>query len=134
VEVKVFNENGRVPVTVLHVDGNIDSSTYEAFQAKADEAIDEGARYVLVDLSHVKFISSAGFRVINHIFNKLRTLHPDTNLSDDEVKAGIKKGTYKSPHVKLLNLSEEASTAFKLAGFDLFIETYTDLKTAVASY
>lgn len=133
-EVKVFNENGRVPITVLHVDGNIDSSTYEAFQAKADEVIDEGARYILVDLSHTKFISSAGFRAINHIFNKLRGLHPDTNLSDEEVKDGIKNGSYKSPHVKLLNLSKEASTAFKLAGFDLFIETYTDLNTAVASY
>jgi anti-anti-sigma factor len=133
-EVKVFNENGRVPVTVLHVDGNLDASTSDAFQAKADEVINGGARYVLVDLSHVKFVSSAGFRVINTIFNKLRTLNPDANLSDKEVKAGISAGTYKSPHLKLLNLSDEARTAFELAGFDLFIETHTDQQTAIASF
>jgi anti-anti-sigma factor len=133
-EIKVFNENGRVPVTVMHVDGNLDSSTYEAFQARADELIEGGARYILVDLTHTKFISSAGFRAFNSLFNNLRALHPDTNLSDEDFKNGIRAGTYKSPHLKLLNLSDDARTAFMLAGFDLFIETFTDLKTAVASF
>lgn len=133
-EIKVFTEHGRVPVTVLHVDGNIDSSTFEAFQSKADELIESGARYFLVDLSHAKFISSAGLRAFNNIFNQLRALHPDTNLSDEDVKKGIRAGTYKSPHLKLLNLSDEARTAFELAGFDMFIETFTDLKTAIAAY
>lgn len=133
-EVKVFNENGRVPVTVIHVDGNIDSSTYQAFKASAEELIDGGARYVLVDLSHVEFISSAGFRAFNELFNKLRSLNPDANLSDEDVKKGIGAGTYKSPHLKLLNLPDKARTAFQYAGFDLFIETFTDMQTAIASF
>jgi anti-anti-sigma factor len=133
-EIKVFTENGRVPVTVLHVDGNIDSSTYEAFQSKAGELIASGSRYILVDLAHVKFISSAGLRALNNIFNQLRTLHPDTNLGDDELKKGIGAGTYKSPHLKLLNLSDESRTAFEMSGFDMFIETFTDIKTAIASF
>jgi len=133
-EVKVFTENGRVPVTILHVDGDLDSSTYEAFQAKAEETIDAGARYILVDLAHSKFISSAGFRAINQIYNKLRALHPDANLKQDEVKKGISAGTYKSPHLKLLNLSEEAQKAFEMAGFDLFIEFHTDQAKAIASF
>jgi len=133
-EIKAFTENGRVPVTVMHVDGNLDSSTHEAFRAKANELINGGTRYILVDLSHTKFVTSAGFRAFNDLFNQLRTLNPDANLSEEDIKKGISAGTYKSPHLKLLNLSDEARTAFELAGFDLFIETYTDLKTAVASY
>jgi len=133
-EVKTFIENGRVPVTVMHVDGDIDSSTSPAFSAMANELIDSGARYILVDLSHTKFITSAGFRAFNDLFNKLRALHPDTNLSEADIKKGISAGTYKSPHLKLLNLSNDARTSFNLAGFDLFIETYTDLQTAVASF
>ena len=43
-------------------------------------------------------------------------------------------GTYKSPHIKLLNLSQETYTAFTLSGFDMFIETYTDKATAIASF
>lgn len=133
-EIKTIIENGRVPVTIIHVDGDLDSSTYEDFQSQVDALIDADARYILIDLFHSKFISSAGFRSFNNIFNKLRALHPDTNLSDKDLKKGIQAGTYKSPHLKLLNLSDNARTAFEMAGFDMFIETYTDMKTAIASF
>ncbi len=133
-EIKVSSENGRVPVTVMHIDGNIDSSTYEAFTAKANELIKSGTRYILVDLSHVPFVSSAGLRALHGIFNQLRILHPDTNLTEEAIKKGIAAGTYKSPHVKLLNLSKEAHTSFTLSGFDMFIEAYTDREKALASF
>ena len=133
-EIKVSTENARVPITVLHVDGNIDSSTYEAFKTKADELIAGGARYILIDLAHAPFVSSAGLRAIHGIFNQLRSLHPDSNLSEDEVKKGIAAGTYKSPHVKLTNLSKETKTAFELSGFDMFIETFADKKAAIAAF
>ena len=133
-EFKITTENGKVPVTVLHVDGNIDSATYAEFQAKADELINDGARHILIDLSHVPFISSAGLRVINSLFKQLADLHPDMNLNDDEMKKGIADGSYKSPYLKILNLSEEAKAAFSMSGFDMFIETFTDLKAAVASF
>lgn len=133
-ETKSFTENGRVPVTVIHVDGNIDSGTYEKFQTQANELMKSGARHILVDLSRVKFVSSAGLRALHDIFNQLRALDPDSHMSDEEVRKGINDGTYKSPHLKLLNLSPEARVAFETAGFDMFIETFTDMKAAVASF
>ncbi|HQU35069.1 MAG: hypothetical protein CNIPEHKO_00324 [Anaerolineales bacterium] len=133
-EVKAFTENGRVPVTVMHVDGNIDSLTSEAFQAAANDSIAKGARHILVDLSHAKFVSSAGLRALHDVFNQLRDLDPDTSMNDDDVRQGISAGTYKSPHLKLLNLSPEARVGFETAGFDMFIQTFTDMKTAVASF
>ncbi len=133
-EVKVSTENRRVPITVMHVDGNIDSSTYEAFQAKADELIKGGSRYFLIDLSHAPYISSAGLRALHSIYNKLRALNPEAHLSDEDVRKGIRAGTYKSPHLKLLNLSKEALTSFKMGGFDMYIETFDDMKSAIASF
>ena len=133
-DIKASTESGSVSVTVVHVDGNIDSSTYEAFEAKVDELIDAGTRYILVDLSHVPFVSSAGLRVLHGTYNKLRTLHPDASLTDEEVKKGIRAGTYKSPHLKLLNLSKEARKAFEISGYDMYIETFGDMKTAIASF
>ena len=64
-EIKVSTENGRVPITVLHVDGNIDSSTSETFLSTVRKLINEGARYILVDLSHAPFVSSAGLRAFH---------------------------------------------------------------------
>ena len=133
-EIKVFTENGRVPVTVMHVDGSIDSSTYEVFKAKAHELIQGGARHFLVDLSHAPFVSSAGLRALHTLFNELRALEKDANLSEEDVKKGISAGTYKSPHLKLLNLSKETQTAFTLSGFDMFIDTFTDKQKAVDSF
>jgi anti-anti-sigma factor len=133
-EIKVSTESGRVPVTILHVDGNIDSSTYEQFQATAKRLIDEGARYILVDLSHAPFVSSAGLRALHTVFNDLRTRNPQSSISDEQMKKGISAGTYKSPHLKLLNLSPETKTAFETSGFDMYIDTFTDKNTAVASF
>jgi anti-anti-sigma factor len=133
-EIKVSTENGRVPVTVLHVDGNIDSSTYEQFQSTVKKLVDEGARYILVDLSHVPFVSSAGLRALHTVFNDLRTRNPQAGLSDEQMKKGISAGTYKSPHLKLLNLSPETKSAFETSGFDMYIDTFTDRNTAIASF
>jgi len=133
-EIKVSTENARVPVTVLHVDGNIDSSTYEAFQSTAKKLIEEGARYVLVDLSHAPFVSSAGLRALHALFNELRSLNPDPSLDDEQMKKGISAGTYKSPHLKLLNLSPTTKTAFETSGFDMYLDTFTDRNAAIASF
>jgi anti-anti-sigma factor len=133
-EIQVHTENGRVPVTVMHIHGNIDSSTYQAFETKAEELIKNGTRNILVDLSHSVFISSAGFRALHHIFNKLRAIHPDVDLTDEEMKKGIASGTFKSPHLKLLKLSRETRTAFEMSGFDMYIEAFNDMETAIASF
>lgn len=133
-EIKVSTESGKVPVTVMHVEGNIDSSTYQIFKTEADQLLQGGARHILVDLSHAPFVSSAGLRVLHELFNQLRALTPDANSSEQAVKAGIAAGTYKSPHLKVLNLSPETRTAFDLAGFSMFIETFTDFKKAIASF
>jgi len=133
-DIKTFTEKGQVTVTVMHVDGNIDSSTYEAFQAKADELIKNGAQYILVDLTHTDFVSSAGLRALQHIYEQLRTLHPDSDVSSEEVKKGIRAGTYKSPRLKLLNPSPENAKTFEMTGFDMYIAVFKDKAEAIASF
>ncbi|HTP01623.1 MAG TPA: STAS domain-containing protein [Anaerolineales bacterium] len=131
-QLKVTNETARVPVTVVHVDGNIDSASYESFLAGLEDAINGGARHILLDLSHVPFVSSAGLRALNIVLTRLRTLTPD--VSDVEMRKGINDGTYKSPHLKLLNPSKETLTTMETSGFSMFIETFHDLKTALAAF
>ena len=133
-EIKVSTENGRVPVTIMHVDGNLDSATYLSFQAQAEELIAGGTRHILVDLAHSPFVSSAGFRAFQKIFKDLNNIHPEVNLSEEAVKKGIGDGTYKSPYLKLANLSEESKMAFSSAGFDMFLDFFDDLKKAIASF
>jgi anti-anti-sigma factor len=134
-DIQVSTEkNGRVPVTVMHVDGNIDANSYDQFQSRAEELIAGGAQHLLIDLSHSPFVSSAGLRALHQIFNKLRARDTNNALSEEEIRRGISAGTYKSPHLKLLNLSKETKTAFELSGFDMFIETFDDRQAALASF
>jgi anti-anti-sigma factor len=131
-EIKVSTQTGRVPVTVIHVDGNIDSMTYEAFLSRAEELMKAGARHMLIDLEHVPLVSSAGLRAFNNIFSRLRELSPD--VSDEEMRDGINAGTYKSPHLKLANPSNATRLALDTSGFSLFLDIAEDVGTGVASF
>jgi anti-anti-sigma factor len=133
-EIKVSTENARVPITLMHVDGNLDSSSYPEFQKKAEELIKNGTRHILVDLEHSPFVSSAGLRAIHQIYKDLNSIHPDANLSEEEIKKGVTAGTYKSPYLKLANLSDETKMVFITTGFDMYIEHYDDIKLAIASF
>ncbi len=131
-EIKISVENGKVPVTVIVATGNIDTNTFEVFMTKAQEVLDGGARHIIVDLTNVPYMSSAGLRALNTIFSQLRVLN--TNMTEEEVLQAINEGVYKSPYLKILNLSPQSKVAFETAGFDMFLETYTDLKTAIGSF
>ena len=133
-DIKVSTEQARVPVTVLHVDGDIDSSTYNNFLTQAQKLIDEGSRYMLIDLAHVPYVSSAGLRAIYTIFKDLRAVHPEENLSEEQMETDAVKGTYKSPHLKLLNLTDHVHGVFQMGGFDRYIEIFTDREKALASF
>lgn len=130
--ITVTTKEGRVPVTVLHVSGDIDSATYLAFQSAAEELIEKGARHLLVDLKDAPHISSAGLRSLHILFNKLRSIHKD--VSDDELRKRMNAGSYKSPYLKVANLSPQVKDAFELSGFETYIETYDDLSKAVQSF
>lgn len=131
-KLSVSTEKARVPITVVHVEGNLDSASYEAFRSQVDDLIKKGTRYILVDLTNAPYVSSAGLRALNNIFVRLRELIPD--VSEEEMRAGINAGTYKSPHLKLLNPSKASTVALDSSGFSLFIEQFTDLKKALASF
>ena len=133
-DIKISTEQTRVPVTILHVQGDIDSFTYDDFLSRAQKLIQEGARYMMIDLAHVPYVSSAGLRAIYTIFKDLREVHPEENVSEEQMEKAARMGTYKSPHLKLLNLSDNVNGVFQMGGFDRYIEAFTDRAKALASF
>ena len=131
-DMTVSTEKARVDVTLVHVHGNIDSSTYQAFEKRVLGLIEEGARYVLIDLSHTPFMSSAGLRALNTIFYKLRSLVPDR--SEEEMKQGIRDGTYRSAHLKLAGANKDVRQVLETTGFDMYLDNLPDVKTALAAF
>ena len=123
---------GRVPVTVFQIQGEIDASSYEQLQTEANQAVEKGTRNLVLDLGKVTYISSAGLRAI-HTISNLLVSHNRTE-TNDAVRRGMRGGTFKSPYLKLLNPSPDVREALSLMGFDMFLEMYGDLREAIASF
>ena len=131
-DVKVTQKQGSVPVTVIRLEGEFDASSSEQVKQKAHEILDEGAEYVLLDLSGVPFISSTGIRLIYSLQNQLHPKKPG-----DEGKAvarSLREGTYISPRLKILNPSSQAMNVFRMIGIDSYIEIYEDEEEAISSF
>jgi hypothetical protein len=126
-EIVVQQETGKVPVTVFHLQGELISD--EELRNQAQEVFDAGARDLLLDLTKVSFISSAGLRGIHALYV---LFHADAQ--DKAVQRGIIAGTYKAPHLKLLNPSKTAMKALTVSGYDMFLETGTNLRAMVNSF
>ncbi|MDX1616216.1 MAG: STAS domain-containing protein [Candidatus Promineifilaceae bacterium] len=125
-DIEVVQEQAAVPVTVLRLSGDLASE--EPLLSQARSAHQEGARHLLLDLSEVPFISSAGLRAIHQIFDLYRDVDAAT------VRQGISTGSYKSAHVKLLKPSKNARKALDVAGYDMFLEIHQDYRQALQSF
>ena len=131
-DIVVSEMQGRIPVTVFQLNGEIDANHYEQLQAEAHKAHDAGTKDIIIDLSQVKYISSSGLRALHHIFILLRT--DAANESDEAMRKGLADGAFKSPHLKLVNPPSTVRDVLKTSGFDMFLEIYPNLEEAVASY
>ncbi len=127
-EITVSQEQGRVPVTVVHVKGNLDSTSYEQFQMRVESLIKHGSSNILLDLHDVPYMSSAGLRSLNQLYNQLKDEDKST------VSKGVSAGTYKAAHLKLLSPTKRVQETLKMSGFDMFLESYSNLKDALAAF
>ena len=131
-EITVTQEQGRKLVTILHVKGEINSTTHQQFEEKARAAYEAGARNMVVDLAEVSYLSSAGIRALNQILLMLRTDAPEE--SNEAMNKGVRDGTWVSPHLKLSNASRSVREVLKIAGMDMLIDIYDDTKKAVEAF
>ena len=129
-DVTVSQAQGRVPVTILHVAGAV--TTNQELEAHAKAAYDGGTRNILVDLTEVPYMATAGLRALHTIFTLLRADTPEE--SDATTKAGIAAGTFVSPHLKLLNPNAYVLEVLKVSGYDMFLEIHHDKQQAIASF
>lgn len=130
-EISVSREQARVPVTVFRVEGNVTGNTYQQFESTIAEEIRNGAHYVLVDLTDVGYISSAGLRSLHYLLS-LMPRPPAPQETDHKV--GAERSVQKSPYLKLFNPSQRALQPLQLVGFDRFFEIYDDYRQAMDSF
>lgn len=134
--ISVSQEQGRVPVTVVNLDGQLDGQNYRELIDKASELYAGGARDLLLDLDDLKYISSAGLVALHSVALLVRgEPMPDTEAGWSAIRAvGSVGSSGMQKHVKLLNPRPEIKGVLDMVGFSNAFEIYSDLKTAVQSF
>ncbi len=123
---------GRVPVTVFHLKGDLDMKSHQDLENRARQEFEKGTRFAILDFSEVRYISSAGLRAIHAIFNFLR--EGDSAESESAVQKGMRTRGYKSRHLKLANASKNVRQVITMAGYDMFMEIHPDVDSALRSF
>ncbi len=131
-ELTVHEEQARVPVTVFAVKGDIDIISSPELLSQARAAFTGGMRNLILDLSQVGYISSAGVRALHQVFLLLRTDDPEE--SEASMMEGMRAGSYVSPHLKLVNPMPRAEEALKNTGLDMYLSIYPTVDAALAAY
>ncbi len=134
-EITVSQEQGSVPVTVIHLHGKMDGSNFNDLIAAATKAYQGGARHILLDLAGLEYMSSAGLVSIHTITRLLKGESTESMDGWSSLRAiDQERGGGKQRLVKLLNPQAKIAKTLEMSGFQQMFEIHTDLAGAVASF
>ncbi|THF57293.1 STAS domain-containing protein [Pseudothauera rhizosphaerae] len=104
----------RGEVSVIRPTGRIDSATASAFDRTVNEVFDSGARWVVLDMSQLEYISSAGLRGV--------------------LIAGKKARALPGGKLVLCALREQIREVFEISGFLAIFAITADLDAALRQF
>jgi anti-anti-sigma factor len=119
---------GTESVTVLHLSGHLHGSTEHQLLDCVRQLYEDGVKHLLLDLSALDVLSSAGLRAIHNIFKIL------TPQSDVEIMQKHGEELYKSPYLKLVCPNPQIYYVLNITGFLQNILIYADMNQAVNSF
>jgi anti-anti-sigma factor len=105
-------------VTILHLQGWLDSKNEERFLQAGRVAYEAGARFLVIDLEEIEALTSAGMRAIQKVY-KIFT-PADEN--------------FKVAHIKICNAPPQIHNILGITGFLQNIPSYATTQAALASF
>lgn len=119
---------GDVSATVLHLAGHLHGVTEQNLVDRARQAYEDGTRHLLLDMSELDVLSSAGLRAIQNIFKLF------TPEGDVEIMRQHGDEPYKSPYFKIVCAKPEIYYILNITGFLQNILIYNNLVDGTNSF
>jgi len=119
---------GDLPVMILHLSGHLHGATEQELLDRARKSHDQGVQHLLLDMSGLEVLSSAGLRAIHSVFNLF------TPPEDVEIIRQHREEPYKSPYLKLVCPNPQIYYVLNIAGFLQNLIIYNDMDEAVKSF
>src|SRR5512138_2566852 len=126
-EITVTLQQASEPVSVMHLQGDIDASNFIQIVDKAHEIYRNPARNLILDLSDVSSISSTGLAAIHKIALIYSGVSGEITHPDQTHSSNARK------HVKLLSPQPDVEKTLETAGLKLFFKVFRDLESAIKS-
>ena len=122
------------PVAVMNLKGNVDASNYVEIVNKAQEIYNNPVHNLILDLSEVPFISSAGLVAIHKIALIYSGGKQEVEQEGKETRPDFTHHANARKRVKLLNPQPGVDRTLETTGLKLFFKVFTDLETALKSF
>jgi len=130
-EISISIEQAQEPIAVMRLKGNLDASNFLEVVTKAQEIYQKPARNLLIDLSEVPYISSAGLVAIH----KIALLYSGVPQEVEEnTRPDFTHSSTARKHVKLLSPPPAVDQILDTAGLKLFFKVFDDLESALQSF
>ena len=107
-----------VPVTILQLRGWLDAQSEEQLLEAARSSYDSGARFVLIDMSELDTLTSAGMRALQKVYQIFTS----------------KEDHFKIAHLKLCNAPPQIYNVLGITGFLQNIPMYESREAALQSF
>ena len=135
-QINFSRHEGRVPITVMRLIGELDASNYAKVIDKAQEVYQDGARCLLIDLSAVPYVSSAGLMSLHTVVLIFggQSMQSKTTGRPSFRPISISRDGEVRKRVKLFNPQPDVDQVLDVVGLKEFFEIYVDLDTALQSF
>lgn len=119
-DLKISTEEmqGDIPVTVFRLRGWLDAQSEEQLLEAARTTYDNGARYLLIDMTDLDTLTSAGMRALQKVYQIFTP----------------KEDQFKVAHLKLCNAPPQIYNVLGITGFLQNIPMYESQDTALQSF
>ena len=133
-EITVSFHQANEPVAVMNIKGNVDASNYIEIVNKAQEIYNNPVRNLILDLSEVPFISSAGLVAIHKIALIYSGGRQEVEQEGKETRPDFTHNANARKRVKLLNPQPDVDRTLETTGLKLFFKVFDNLDTALKSF
>lgn len=131
-EITISVHEAKEPVAVMRVKGAIDASNYVEIVDKAQAIYNNPAHNLIIDLSEVPFISSAGLVAIHKI--SLLYSGGKQEMDSDDSRPDFTHNANARKRVKLLSPQPGVDQTLESSGLKLFFKVFDDLESAIKSF
>jgi anti-sigma B factor antagonist len=100
-------------ITIFALEGRVDSEGAVDLDLALQAATSEGKHKMVLDMSQVRYINSAGLRTLADILTQNKANDGD---------------------LKLINLNPKVQRVFQIIGFDKFFTIYPTIEEALANF